>query len=143
VQASGGMYAFGDGMYFLFVFALCASVPTGLALWFLRQAQRLWSFLSASALLMAGTSLIALVPYFAGAWLKAPIHSTLENWAAVSVLLFLFAPILAGAFLVFALFAPDRRTRTRFLSAVAAEGLCGAVIFVHLAAPFANGPAGS
>lgn len=142
VQASGGMYAFGDGMYFLFVFSLCAAVPTGLGLWFLRRAQRLWAFLTACALMLASTSVIALVLYFASVWSRAPIDSALSNWGAASVLLLLFSPILAGGFLVCLLFAPDRGTRARFFLAMAAEGLCGAAFVMHLAAPFANGPAG-
>lgn len=142
VQASGGMYAFGDGMYFLFVFSVCASLPTGAALWFLRRAQKLWSLLTAGALLMASGSAIALVVYFASVWSRAPITSALSTWGAAAVLLLLFAPIQAGASLVCLLFAPDRPTRTRFFIAMAAEGICGAVFVMHLAAPFANGPAG-
>ncbi len=142
VQASGGMYAFGDGMYFLFLFSLCASAPTGLAFWFLRKARRLWSVLSTGSLLLAASGITALVLYFAGVWLKAPFGSALETWAALSVLRLLLAPILAGAFLLCLLFAPDRRSRGRFFLAMTTEGLCAAIIVMHLAAPFANGPAG-
>jgi hypothetical protein len=142
VQASGGMYAFGDGMYFLFVFSLGAAVPTGLWLWFLRKARPVWSFLTTCALLLAATAVASLALYFIGNWLKLPQESALELWAALAVLRLLFTPILGGAFFVCLLLAPDRSTRARFFVAMAAEGICGAIIATHWFAPFVNGPAG-
>lgn len=142
VQASGGMYAFGDGMYFLFVFALCASVPTAAGLWFLRQARRLWSFLTAGALLIAATAVASALVYSVGILLKPPQNSMLGLWTAIAVLPLLFTPIMAGAFLVFALLAPDQRSRSRFLTAMTAEALSGALIFIHLVGPFTRGVAG-
>jgi len=126
VQGSPGMFAFGELLYFLFVFCVCAAPPTGLALWFLRRAEAFWSFLGASALLLAATGLTALTLYFIG--VKQPIGSTLSLISALAVLRLLACPVLAGAFLLGLLLSPNGQARSRFFHAMAAEGFCAVML---------------
>jgi len=130
VQGSPGMYAFGDMMFFLFAFCACAALPTAAALWFLRRAERFWSFLSSSAMLLAATGLFALLVYYAG--IHHPIGSPLALAAALAVLRLLVAPVLAGASLLGLLLAPSPKIRSGFFRSMIAELVCAAGIFVHL-----------
>lgn len=50
VQASAGMYAFGDGLVFLAVFGVVAILSTALALYFLRPRRSFWAAFSTAAL---------------------------------------------------------------------------------------------
>jgi hypothetical protein len=61
-QASSGMYAFGDALLFVAVFAACALVPTGAALFFLRPYRHFWTVLSALGLAVAVTGVTASNP---------------------------------------------------------------------------------
>src|SRR3954464_12693971 len=54
-----GMYAFGDSLVFLTGFGVGSTVPTALALVFLRQSRRFWVAFSVAALIVASTSLAA------------------------------------------------------------------------------------
>ncbi len=62
VQASGGMYAFGDAFLFVAVFGLGALVPTAAALFFLRSYRHFWTLLCSVGLgvLVAGLTAAAL-----------------------------------------------------------------------------------
>src|SRR4030095_1382513 len=60
-QASSGMYAFGDALLFVAVFAACALVPTGAALFFLRPYRHFWTVLSALGLAVAVTGVTAAI----------------------------------------------------------------------------------
>ena len=48
-QTSGGMYAFGDFMTFLFVFGVASLVPSGLAFYFLRENRTFWTVMAVIA----------------------------------------------------------------------------------------------
>lgn len=123
-QASSGMYAFGDFYLFIAVFGLLALVPTGAALYFLRPYRRVWVVLSVLGLSVALTGAAAASLFALGRHAVAP--SPLATWAGLSVLRILLAPVLAPAFLVFALLSPHRSPRHTLLAATVVEVAVGA-----------------
>jgi hypothetical protein len=128
-QASSGMYAAGDAMLFVAVFAGVGVVPTGAALFFLRPYRRFWIVLSRVALGVAVSGLVAAILYAAG---RRAGPSPLATWAGLSVLRLLAAPLLAPTFAVCAALAPDRLPRLTLLAAAAMEGtvcVCIAVVW--------------
>jgi hypothetical protein len=133
-QASGGMFAFGDSVFFVAVFGVLALVPTGGALYLFRPYRRFWIVLSRLCLAVAVTGLTALVLFAAGRHAMPP--SPLVMWAGLSLLRILVAPLLALAFLVCALVTPHRSPRIAFLAATAIEAAvtacAGAFWFVHV-----------
>ena len=118
-QASSGMYAAGDAFLFVAVFGVCALVPTGIALFFLRPYRRFWTVLSALGLVVAVTGVTAAILFLVGRQATAP--SALAMLAGLSVLRILVAPLLALAFLVCTLFSPYRSPRFALLAASAME----------------------
>jgi hypothetical protein len=110
-QASSGMYAFGDAVLFAAVFGVCALVPTGAALFFLRPYRRFWTVLAALGLAVAVTGIAAVILYVVGRHATA---SPLATWAGLSVLRILGAPLLALGFLVCTIFSPHRLPGSRF-----------------------------
>ena len=56
-DASSGMYAFGDALLFIAVFGIVSTIPTGVALVFLRQSRKFWIAFCVVALIVACTSL--------------------------------------------------------------------------------------
>jgi len=58
-QASSGMYAFGDALLFVAVFAVTALAPTGAALFLLRPYPRFWAVLSTLGFAVAVTGVTA------------------------------------------------------------------------------------
>ncbi len=133
-QAAGGMYAFGDSIVFVAVFAALALLPTGAALYFLRPYRRFWIVLSLLCLAVAVTGLTAAILFAVGRHAMPP--SPLAMWAGLSVLRILVAPLLALTFLVCALFTPHRSPRFALLAATAIEAVvtacAGAVWFVQV-----------
>ena len=134
------MYAAGDALLFAAVFGVCALVPTGAALFFLRPYRRFWTVLSALGLAVAVTGVTAAILFAVGR------HATvlpLATWAGFSVLRILIAPLLALTFLVCTIFSPYRSPRVTLLAATVMEGAVstygGAVWFVPL---FFHGPWG-
>jgi hypothetical protein len=123
-QASSGMYAFGDLALFVAVFGFLALVPTAAALYFLRPYRRFWVVLSTLALIGAFTGVAAVLLYALGR--HAAEHSPLATWTALSVLRILLAPVLAPAFLVFALLSAHRSPRVALLGAAMLEVAVGA-----------------
>src|SRR5579871_4305392 len=109
----GGMYAFGDTMLFLWVFAVAATVPTGAALYFLRGYRSFWVVLAVVALAIAATAVAALIGEFAAR--GAAPGSGLAMWASYGVLRILVAPLFALAFFVSGVFAPIRGARAALL----------------------------
>jgi hypothetical protein len=97
------MYAFGDALLFVGVFGVCALVPTGAGLVFLRPYERGWRLLSVAALALAVTGVAAAILYAVGRHATA---SPLATCAAFSVLRILAAPLLALTFLLCTLLAP-------------------------------------
>lgn len=129
-QASSGMYAFGDALQWLFTFALAASVPTAAALVFLRGVPRFWRVASWVLLGLAATGVAAALFYWA--WSGRPVPAPAEDLVALSPLRSLLAPILAGAFALFALLSPDRAAKRRFVLAAVLEAAAGAAAFLRL-----------
>jgi hypothetical protein len=134
-QASAGMYAFGDALLFLAVFAVVAVLPTGLALYFLRPYRLFWTALSLTALSLAATGLLAAAVYVLASF-QAPPGSRWELWAAFAVLRMLAAPPLATAFALAGLIAPNRTSRWSLLVAAAIEGAVAAYAILHWCAPY-------
>lgn len=67
--ASGGMYAFGDFLLFLFVAAAGSTIPTALALFFLRGTKWFWA--------MVALVVLACVPLAFPGWLI--VHALLHG----------------------------------------------------------------
>jgi hypothetical protein len=126
-QASSGMFAFGDSLLFLAVFGLTAVPATGAALFFLRPYRAFWVILSVAALVIATTSLAALLGYVAPKTSAA--SALLHSWSAFAVLRILVAPLFAIVFLLSGLFAPNRSAR---ISLIVATGIETAV-FAYVA----------
>jgi hypothetical protein len=137
-QAASGMYVAGDALLFAAVFGVCALVPTGAALFFLRPYRRFWIVFSALGLAVAFTGVTAAILFAVGRHATA---SPLATWAGFSVLRILIAPLLALTFLVCTIFSPYRSPRVTLLAATVMEGAVsaygGAVWFVPL---FFHGP---
>lgn len=129
-QASSGMYAFGDALLWLFTFSLAASVPTAAALWFLRGARRFWRVASWVLLGLAATGVAAALLYWA--WGGRPVPEPAGTLVTLSPLRLLLAPILSGAFALFALLAPDPAARRRLVLAAVLEAAAGAAALSRL-----------
>lgn len=132
-QTSGGMYAFGDGTLFIAVFGVCALVPTGGALFFLRPHYAFWAMLAGSSFLLA-VSGVASAVIFAVERHAPP--SYWATWAAFSVVRILISPIFALMFLLCAVVSPKRSFRIAFIAATVMEAAVsaygGAVWFLPL-----------
>jgi hypothetical protein len=118
---SPGMYAFGDGLLFVAVFAVAAILPTGAALFFLRSSRLFWISLSVMAPATAATGLAAFIIYIAER--GAESGSMLHAWSALAVLRILIAPLFGLTFFLSALFAPNRLSRIAPLGAAAIEAM--------------------
>ncbi len=116
-QASSGMYAFGDLLLFVAVFAMAALPPTGAALFFLRPYRRVWTLLSACSLGAAVTGLAAVALFAVGRSAAA----SLPALDGLLVLRILVAPLLALTFFLCAIISPYRYSRLAFLAATAME----------------------
>jgi hypothetical protein len=118
-DASSGMFAFGDMIAFLATFGLAAVLPTGAALYFLRSRPGFWVPLGVIALIVAATSLGALVIQLAS---TAPGPGLPEPaLPALAMLRILLAPLCALAFFLAGILAPVRRARLALLIAAAIE----------------------
>lgn len=117
-QASSGMYAFGDAVTWVFVFSLCALVPTGATLFLLRPYRRFWVILATLALAVGLTSIVAAVLYMLG---RAQVGTTLGSLAQFSVLRILLTPLLAITFLVCAVVSSWRGPRLALFLAASME----------------------
>ena len=124
-QASAGMSAFGDLLLFLAVFGFGSLFPTGLALYFLRHCERLWTVFAVASLTLALIGPVA-----------AAVLQCHQGDSLIASLLWLGqtlgAPLLALGFLVGAFLAPTRRTRWMLLASALIEGLVSAYVFLGL-----------
>jgi len=118
-EASGGMFAFGDGLLFLGVFGLAAVPATGTALFFLRPRPAFWVTLSVASLAVASTSLAAVLIDVAPTVVDS--SPLLHSWSAFAVLRILVAPLFAIFFLLSGLFAPSRSARISLIAATVIE----------------------
>jgi hypothetical protein len=124
-QASAGMYAFADFLYFVGVLGVLSLAPTALGLYFACPGERAWSWFSRGALVLAIVGPVAAVllqPYQADSLLVTAL------WLGQ----ILGAPLLVLAFAVFGILAPTRRTRLTLFAAGLAEGLVCVYAFVCL-----------
>jgi len=126
-DASSGMYAFGDAVLFLGIFAVAAVPATCAGLFFLRPFPLFWRISASVALAMAATGVVVLVDFLVTQ--RAAANSFLGGWAMLSPIRVILAPLLAIGVGLGALFAPTRFTRSAFLGAAAIE----TVIFVWVA----------
>jgi hypothetical protein len=131
VQASAGMYAFGDFILFIEVFGLSAIIPTGLALFFLRGFKRSWLAFSLVCLAVALTGLGATAAVILGHNLPAD-SSVWGALASLGVLRTLLAPVLAPGFMVATLVAPTWPCRWTLLAATVIEGAAGGSWFLWM-----------
>jgi hypothetical protein len=120
-DASAGMYAFGDSLLFLAVFGVVSTIPTGLALVFLRQSRKFWICISVVALVVASTSLAAIAAVLLEQQTPA-FNASLSAWTPLAVLRILVSPLLAGLFGLSALAAPEARFRWYLFGAASVEG---------------------
>lgn len=125
--ASSGMHAFSDALVFLMVFALGATVPTGLLLHGLRALGWPWPVFSWLALGIAMTGVMAVLD----------VHFNVDapGWSPLVPLRIFATPFAAGLFLLTGLVSPQRASRVRLLLAMAMEGLVGTYGFVHWFVP--------
>jgi hypothetical protein len=126
-QAYSGMFAFGDSLLFLGVFALAAIPVTGTALFFLRPYPTFWRIASVGALAIATTGAAALAAYLVPP--NAGMGAFLGAWSELSPLRILLAPLFAMAFFLFILFAPSRSSRIAFFCASVIES----IVFIWVA----------
>jgi hypothetical protein len=133
-QASSGMYAFGDSLFFLAVFGVASVPATGAALFFLRPHRLFWRVLSVAALLIAVTGLAAAVDYHASQ--ASGAGSAFSSWSDVAVLRVLVAPLFTLGFFLSGLFAPSRPTRIALFAATLVEGAAVASVVVLWVRPF-------
>lgn len=124
-QSSAGMYAFGDTMFFVGVFALAAVPATALALYFLRSVPRLWLWASATAVGVATTAVGAMLTYL----LRTP-GATTNTVVMLAPIRILLAPVLGLGYFLGLVFAPTRESRRLLLAATAME--LGAFVVVVL-----------
>lgn len=120
-DASSGMYAFGDLLFFLAAFFVAAVPATGGALYVLRPLPWFWRALSVTAAVLAITAAAASIEYIVGRSVsdRESLH---YFWSNVAVLrLLLVAPGFALAFLLAGLFAPGRHARIVLLAATVLE----------------------
>jgi hypothetical protein len=122
-QAASGMYAAGDAMLFVAVFGVCALVPTGAALVFLRPYPRFWRALSTLVLAVAITGAAAAILFAVGRHDTTGIIGAL---GALSVLRILAAPVFVLAFLVCTALCPYRSSRIACLVATVLEAAVSA-----------------
>jgi hypothetical protein len=112
-------------MLFLAVFGFVAIFPTGLALYFLRRFERLWTAFAMTSLT------VALIGPVAAAVLRSHQNDSLIA-ALLCLAQVLGAPLLALGFLVGAFLAPSCRTRWMLLTSALIEGLVSAYVFFCL-----------
>lgn len=120
-QQSAGMFAFGDSLLFLAVFAAAAVPATVAALVFLRPYRAVWIALQAGAIAIAATGIAALLAY-------------LFQSSGAAVLRILVAPAFALLFLLSGVVAPRRSARIVFFATTAAEVIafaCVAFLWLH------------
>jgi hypothetical protein len=132
-QASSGMYAFGDFVLGVAVFAAVAVVPTGLALAWLRPVAWFWSVTVGTAMLWTFTGCLALVAAIAASGSTPPWLSGAH--ARIGIM-----PLSALAFGTTALFAPRLRHRWLLLAtALTDAALFAGVVFVKFILPALSG----
>lgn len=134
-QTMGGMIAGGEMLLGFAVFCLVSLVPTGLALWFLRDSRRFWSAFTTAGLVFASTGLAAvLLPLAVGRGAMGTVPALV--WVDVLAIAQMFgSPLWIGGFLLFAVLAPAPDLRRRMLVATAIEVVIAGCGLVHFLVP--------
>ena len=127
-QASSGMFAFADALVFIAVFGMASTVPTALALIFLRRSRGFWIALCVAALAIAGTA-VGVVAVTA----LAPLSTSM--WAMLAFPRIFLSPFLGAAFGLAAWAAPEAGFRRCLLAAACVEGVSSIYGFAHWFAP--------
>ena len=128
VQASSGMYAFGDLMLFLIVFCGAAIPATVAALWMLRLHPLFRKISAAIATIFTMMGCVSLLIYLgshsseASRWIK--------EWSAAAVLRIVFSPFFSGISFLFGLLTPSRSIRAVFLGCALIEALLFAAVMM-------------
>lgn len=117
---SQGMQAFGDFLLGLAVFGVLATIPAGLALYWLRPVTRFWNILLGLAVACSLTGPLALL------LMSGPVRASAGYWAFWGELRFILLPLSSLAWATCTLFAPAVRLRWWFLGVA----LLDAAIFV-------------
>jgi hypothetical protein len=128
---NSGMAAGGDGILVLAVFGAISLIPTALALYFLRSHEKFWSVFSIFSLALAATGPLAEV---VNILMEKSQLSQQPLWAALGFLSLLRVGatiLLAVAFLVFAILAPQKPARRRLLMAAGIEAAVFLFVVVH------------
>src|SRR5262245_24803647 len=126
----GVMFAFGDSLLFVAVFAVAAVPAAGATLFFLRSRPAFWLALSVGSLLVAGTSLVAVLTYLAPRVFDP--RSFISEAAPLRILV---APLFAVFFLLSGVIAPDRSSRISLILATFIEVsvfACVALMWLHV-----------
>lgn len=116
--ASSAMYAFGDSLLFLGVFAV-AAIPASVALLvFSRPYRWFWTIASSAAVTIAVIAVAGLATF----WRAAPASPTpLDRWLVLANASVLIAPVFVLAFGTAGLFAPNRSSRLSLFVSAAVE----------------------
>ena len=127
-DASSGMYAFGDSLLFIAVFGVISTIPTGLALVFLRQSRKFWIALCVVALVVASTSLAAVAVILLE---SRKLMFSASLWPGLSAIRLFMSPFIAASVGLSALFAPEAGFRRYLFGAAAMEGVSSVYGFFH------------
>jgi hypothetical protein len=134
-QTMGGMIAGGEMMLGGAVFTLAALLPTGLALWYLRQSRAFWSAFTGAGLAFAVIGLAAALAVFGMTGTTGRL-GLLDLVGLFGIVQMLGSPLWIGGFVLFAILAPAPDLKRRMLIAVVIEVLvagCGALHFFSTA----------
>jgi hypothetical protein len=136
-QTMGGMIAGGEMMLGIAVFLFVALLPTGLALWYLRQSRAFWSVFTGAGLAFAVTGLAAALSLF-GMRGTTGSFGMIDLVGLFGIAQMLGSPLWIGGFVLFAILAPTPDLRRRMWLAAATEVLvagCGVLHFFSTAPP--------
>lgn len=128
------MYGFGDFLLFIAVFGMVSTLPTGLALFFMRQSRIFWVTLCVLALAVAGTGL-ATIAIMQLTPQQLAQSASLNAWAMLAFPRFFVSPLIAALFGLSLLIAPHAGYRWCLLGAASAEGASSVYGFFHWFAP--------
>ncbi len=128
-QAASGMYAGGDMILGIGVFGMCALLPVGLALYWLRSVARFWSTLVSAAMIFAVSGFLAVLANMAAS-------PSTGGWIFLAQARVGLMPLTSPALLLCALFAPRPRDRWLLLAAAVTDAaIFGGILFVKVVLP--------
>ncbi len=132
-DTSGGMYAGGAMMAWLGAFLLVATVPTLLAMWFVRRHEGVWRAVATGILVFAGAGLLAvLMPLVIHG---KPTFVPLLLFSLLGLVQLLGVPLWLGGCVVLAYFAPTPRVRRLLVAAAGLEVVIAVCAYIHWNVP--------